>query len=586
MTPLRGARRTTIGWAVFGTVSLLTVLLTWNLVSLNQTLSRLTDQISTKVLSQGERSRHELAPRGFLAPKEPSPTPLRPDRDPEGALFPRQIAVVFGSRVLWAVPPDLTVPTIAEPIEGTARVEKLGGSQWVYAFRLPDGRVFLAIFDAPGYEKTRSRLALLASFEVAGAGLFLLVWGILAWRLYATYRVAEVTARQAGVLLFGEGGLPGTADVVTTFRQTVEKLAAQTAEFKRLHAEEKSRAESGEVLARELSAHLGAAFLFFNAQGNLEDSHADARPLLGLPDIPLKGHSEGRVLASHPEVLQLLQETRESRAMASRDEVSGAGGRLLQLIAIPLPGQVKSRGVLLILRDQTALYRMRQTLREREALSRLGEVAAGVAHEVRNGLNVLTLQLKNLKDDHASLPGDPRLSALQAEIGQLEQVVQELLFFAKPLELNLASLPALEILEAAAERIRALCPQIAVEIRCPEELEVSCDPEPLGRALHNLVRNAAEAMAPLSGEAARVLLLARDLGSEVELRVEDSGPGLPEETREASFVPFATQKAGGTGLGLSIARKVAREHGGNLEAVNPEFLPGAALRLTLPKQKP
>jgi len=580
-TSLVGTRRF-LGWSLLATVSLLVVLLTWNLVGLNQNLSRLSGEVSARALVLGDSLRDDLARRDFQAPAEAETSLLRPDRDPTGTLYPRQICMKLGQKVLWAVPP-YAPPFCEEPAVGESRVEPAGASLWTYSHRLPDGRWFLATFEAPGYTRSRSRTSLLAVFEVIGAGVLILFWALLAWRLYASYQEVVAAASLARDLLPGREGEASTQDMLVLFQRMVTELRAKTAELEDRSAAQKRRAESVESMVEALAENLGAGYLRFDPEGRLSGTNADARRLLGLPTVPLLGDTDARALGDNPAIRELLREVHESRSVTTRDEVPGADGRLLQAVAMPLFDKVHHPlGHLLVLRDLTEFYRMGRTLREREALSRLGEVAAGVAHEVRNGLNVLTLQLRNLEADHAALADDTRLRAVRDEIAQLEQVVQELLFFAKPLRVEKAPVSARELLGGAADRLRALFPGLAVEVRAGGELLLACDAEPLGRALLNLGRNAAEAATAAHPGAGRVLLAAAQSVGETELRVEDDGPGLAPEVRENLFAPFASQKPGGTGLGLPIARKIAREHGGDLVPAQAETLPGAAFVLTLP----
>jgi len=579
-TSLVGARRF-LGWSLLGTVSLLVVLLTWNLVGLNQNLDRLSGEVSAQTLALGESLLAELELRDFRPPSEAATPLLRPDRDPSGALYTRQVCMKMGRHVLWAVPP-YAPPPLVEPPPGESRVESTGDSHWAYTHRLPDGRLLQVTFEAPGYTRARSRTTALAAFEVVGAGVLILFWALLAWRLYTSYQEVVAVASQAHDLLPRADGEGATQDMLALFQRMVAELRAKTAELEDRSVAQKRRAESVESMVEALAENLGAGYLRFDAEGKLSGTNADARRLLGLPTVPRLGDTDARALGDNPAILELLGEVRESRTVTTRDEVPGAGGLLLQAVAMPLFDKIHHPlGHLLVLRDLTEFYRMGRTLREREALSRLGEVAAGVAHEVRNGLNVLTLQLRNLEADHATLGGDARLTAVRAEIGQLEQVVQELLFFAKPLRVEKTAVPAQELLGNTADRLGVLFPGLSVEVRAGDTL-LSCDAEPLGRALLNLGRNAAEAAISAHPGAGRVLLAAAGSDRGVEVRVEDDGAGLPAEVRESLFTPFTTQKPGGTGLGLPIARKIAREHGGDLVPAEAKTLPGAAFVLTLP----
>jgi len=112
-------------------------------------------------------------------------------------------------------------------------------------------------------------------------------------------------------------------------------------------------------------------------------------------------------------------------------------------------------------------------------------------------------------------------------------------------------------------------------------VRVQGDPEALARALRNLLRNAMEALASAPAGRRKLRLSCSRENAWARLRVEDSGAGLSPEALERLFTPFFSQKPGGTGLGLAIARKVAREHGGDL-IYFPSDLGGAGFEVRLP----
>ncbi len=580
-TSVRGVRRF-LGWSLLGTCSLLLVLTAYNLASLSRGLAGQEEEALARARTMGERARAELSLRGFLNPGPDGMTLLAPGRDPSGEIYPRQVAVRFGSNLLWALPP-FAPPRVAEPPMGATEVSAEPGDLLVYACRLEDGRLFLATFDAPALRRARSRTTALVAFEVAAVGLLILFWALLAWRLHTSYRDVVATLRQADDLLARPPGEMTPQDVLTIFDKTVSELRARTRELERINNDNRQKAEDVGLLAEKLCANLATAYLLFDGEGRLTRTHPDARQLLGLPDVPRLGESEGRTLGGLPAISALVREAREGRALATREEVPGARGRLLQAIAIPLTDQLnRSRGVLLVLRDMTDFYAMARTVRERESLSRLGEVAAGVAHEVRNGLNVLTLQFQLLEKDHPALGSDARLAGVRREMDTLGQVVHNLLVFARPLKPEKTAVAAAPLLETTAETLRRLFPGLRVETAADEELVLQADAEALGRALFNLGRNAAEAAREAHPDSGRVRLAGRatqDGGAEIV--VEDDGAGLSQAARESLFAPFCSTKPGGTGLGLPIARKIAREHGGELEGFEGT-LPGAAFRLTLP----
>ena len=221
-------------------------------------------------------------------------------------------------------------------------------------------------------------------------------------------------------------------------------------------------------------------------------------------------------------------------------------------------------------------------LARRNRLAELGEMAAGVAHEIRNPLGGIRLYAGLLERD---LIRDPErlglLRRLLDGVGQLDRIVGEMLDFTRRIVPQPREVEAERLLEAALE---AALPApgaaggVRVLRRYVPALRVRADPHHLHRALLNLVLNALEAMP----EGGTLILAAADLPEGVELRVEDSGPGIPPEALGRVFDPFFTTKARGTGLGLAIVQQVAEAHGGSAEAGNRPG-GGACFRILLPQ---
>jgi len=162
--------------------------------------------------------------------------------------------------------------------------------------------------------------------------------------------------------------------------------------------------------------------------------------------------------------------------------------------------------------------------------------------------------------------------------------MQNLLFFARPLPAEREVVDLDELLREERDSLAARGEGVEVSLE-DTPARVLGDPEALARALRNLLRNAVEAMASAPQGHRRLRLSCAQERSGARLRVEDSGPGLSTEALERLFTPFFSQKPGGTGLGLAIARKVAREHGGDL-IYFPSDLGGAGFELRLPQEPP
>ncbi len=491
-----------------------------------------------------------------------------------------QAVFYLGRHALWGLPRAPKYP-VAAPYNG---VEQVTGSDGriVFTKRYDDGRMLVLAFGAPSYYRLKIQSGILVGLGVL-FGFFLLaelLW--LGLRSRRAGRDIEEALKKVGGFPNDRNDDDATQNLIMLFQQATGELKARQAELEEMHKKEKKRAQDVSGLAEALCTNLGAGYMRFDEEGRLAGINGAGRTLLGLQVIPVIGDPFDKLLSGRPETQAVLEEARRSRSLAIKDEVPGGRGIFLHVVALPLYNLLHHLcGHLLILKDQTGVYAMRKTLREREALSRLGEVSAGVAHEVRNALSTFAANLNLLVQDEPGLAGNRHFSALKSESTQLEQVVQNLLFFARPLPLTKEKCDLKPLLEAEASTLEAAFKGLSTEVDCPDGLKAYADYDALQRAIHNLGKNGAEATRVLHPEAGRVILSARMEEGRIAVQVEDDGPGFSPEMKDILFTPFSSEKPGGTGLGLAIARKIAREHGGDL-ILTTSALAGAGLLLTLP----
>jgi signal transduction histidine kinase len=331
-----------------------------------------------------------------------------------------------------------------------------------------------------------------------------------------------------------------------------------------------------------------------DAEGRIAVWNEGARRILGSPaaGASLLGRDCREALAGRPRLAQLLLETLAcgsglSRAELSLGEDPAATTLGLSLAPVRDPA-ARVRGAALWFRDLAPIERRDEQERLRDRLAALGEMAAGLAHEIRNPLAGMEVLVGLLRRRLADRPAEQELLAeLTGELRAVADTVREGLDFVRPVAPAPALVDPVAAFEGALAAARARVPFAGAVERdfAPGLPPLRADPEQLRVLLANLLLNALEAIAEAGGGAqARLGLSLHARGpdaGELEFTVRDSGRGVPAELREKIFYPFFSTKQRGSGLGLALAQKIALSHGGSLERVD-EARAGAVFRLRLP----
>jgi signal transduction histidine kinase len=309
------------------------------------------------------------------------------------------------------------------------------------------------------------------------------------------------------------------------------------------------------------------AVMLLDANGSVLFANEEAQGRLGLP---AGGLAEGKPLAlllGHDSPLARMVETAYAAGTEVRDvalDLTADDEPNRLIVSIFSLGQgPEPPGLLVVARDLESMRELENVVDYSGRLMRLGGLISGVAHQIRNPLNAMNLQLELLSQDAArGAPIDQRLRAVRQEIERLARAVDALMRFMRPEQLKLTEVQVDGLIgEIAAQLVR---PGIRVETRFDAGVTpVSADRALLAEALRNVIGNACEAMA--NGGTLTLATALSERSGFVEISIVDTGPGIAGEDLERIFNLYFTTKKNGNGLGLPLALRAIDLHDGTME---------------------
>ena len=236
-------------------------------------------------------------------------------------------------------------------------------------------------------------------------------------------------------------------------------------------------------------------------------------------------------------------------------------------------------------RDTTDELKLRDQLVHSERLSAIGELVAGVAHEINNPLQTIVGSVELMMEEQNSPSVQRDLEVVRREAGRAGQIVRNLLSFVRRGAPDRRAIDLNDVLRAVVQlrefHLQQNSLELLVELN-PGPLPALANREEIQQIVLNLVMNAEQAIEE-SGTGTRIMVRSYTMGNQQVIEVSDNGPGIGPEIRGRVFEPFFTTKdvGQGTGLGLSISHGIAAAHGGTLELCHTTA-PGACFRLSLP----
>jgi PAS domain S-box-containing protein len=372
-------------------------------------------------------------------------------------------------------------------------------------------------------------------------------------------RPIERMLEQARELGDRGGGQDETAYLIDTFRHSIATLKVQEEELKRLHELEKTRADDLERVTAALTHSLTSGLLAADANGRIVDINAAGREILGVASTEIAGRAIDDVvpLAAFAGAVRGACEARTTLSRIEIDDVRPDGEAvIIGLTTVPLRNQSGAfLGFLALFTDLTPIRSLEARVQEMTTLAQLGEISAGIAHELRNSVTTILGYMKLARRGDA----EARLQSAEKEAGLLLEAIDRLVAFARPVELEAEAVGLKELIEEQATRLADNAPEVALRIEGPE-LFIDGDRVLLARAFENLLRNAFDAVRAKGGGSVSVTLAETPR----TVVIADDGVGFDPAETARLFLPFHSNKPNGFGMGLPLAKKIVLLHGGTL----------------------
>lgn len=322
------------------------------------------------------------------------------------------------------------------------------------------------------------------------------------------------------------------------------------------------------------------AILVYDRDDHMRIFNAAAEDLFGIP----------REVALSRSVTDLFSEEQCNELFEPVDPVRQVTCRIADQLKYLLLSRSTFRDadgleyVILVVRDQTEQKQMEEQVQRKQRLSAMGELASGVAHEIRNPLNAIGTIVQQLRKDF--VPGnqqeeyDELTRIVYEEVQRINGTIQEFLRFSRPEPVLPVKFDPAALLKELARQYGPVLEekQIDLDIRAEWKGEVTWDRNQIKQVLINLLQNAIEAI----GQEGRIQIhLGEYKGNGLFLTISDNGPGMDAGTKEKLFNLYFTTKPSGTGIGLSLVQRIVYEHNGMI-SVESETGKGTSFTIRLP----
>ena len=323
---------------------------------------------------------------------------------------------------------------------------------------------------------------------------------------------------------------------------------------------------------RQVIASMANGLLSIDTEGKIASYNRPAIELLGLTETEAKGKDLNSLVDLTASGIRKI--ITDGVAVLDREILhQNKKGEVipLALSATPIRDETGAcRGAVIVLRDLSVIKKLEEKVRRAEKLAAIGELAAGIAHEIRNPLSSIRGFAQFLRHALKDKPQEQVYAdTMVAEVDRINRVVSDLLTFARPMEAELVPTEITDLIEHAVRLVAADASSrnVQIQTRIADVSKLPLDANQMTQALLNLLLNALQAV----DSGGRI-----EIGADVNvdeaclhLWVADNGSGILPDQKEKIFEPFFTTREKGTGLGLAIVHKIVENHQGEIKIESP-----------------
>jgi PAS domain S-box-containing protein len=398
-------------------------------------------------------------------------------------------------------------------------------------------------------------------------------------------------------VLSSPGGKDEIGYLVEAFNEMAESIRENEEKLKSLYKTEAERAGEARRYVETILGSIATGIVSVDGRGIVRVCNGEACRIFGV--------DASEVIGMHYLELDCLRPFRDllegslSRGEVARErplEYDNAEGRRFHLgVSVSPSNESREESIAgnMVLTDHSELVRLQEEVKQKATLAAVGELAAHVAHEVRNPLGSIKIYIDLLaREQTDEAKRNEFIAKISSEVSRLNGIVTSFLQYSSPLRLEFSEFTLADVIKDAVlfARREEHFDRIRIEERYGglEDLRINADRNQLMQLFLNLIRNACEAITD-GGQVEVAMKLSGDAGREepgkraVVVSIRDTGQGIDPRTLSKIFTPFFTTKAHGTGLGLALAKRIVENHGGRVEIEsNPGE--GTTVFVTLPLQ--